>query len=535
MIGISKIHLYVNTLKHLKPSQVFYRVWRKVGGKTPLKVCYIPNPDVTRADIGRVPTLRELDFDPVFLARFDADALLNDRIELLHHEEHIDWDTDWHEELSSPLWRFNLHYFEYLLSLAEAYRRNKRDAYLDKAKDIIMAWITACSQARGGVAWDPYTISMRVVNWLSFYGELRSELEEDTDFMKVFNTSLAEQFVFLSSYLEVDLLANHYLENLKALTILACYFHDDETLRIVYPELINQVKEQVLPDGMHFELSPMYHKIVLEDLMRVVAALQVVGQDEKVCDLFRLQDMCDCLYSLERNTKRTPLFNDCGDNVAKSCDALLLCAKNHFDIIPTFKAVFPDAGYCVLERETKAGLVKVIFDTGNPGPGYAMGHVHCDALSFECFINGEPWIVNCGTYAYQGELRLEYKKTLSHSTVMVNEKEQHECGAPFRIARFGRGKLTAIEDTRASAIFCFQSGETVERTIDLTDNLLKVSDFTEKSYLVQSSFIFANSPYALEDKCDEVKLSEDFGKEETAFRWINQGMGSIVSSFLFSR
>lgn len=531
MANLSKIRLYVNTVKHLKPSQVLYRIWRKAGGKTPLKLGYIPAPNVSRADISCIPALQELDFDPVFLSRFDADAILDNRVELLHHEECIDWDTSWHEELSSPLWRFNLHYFEYLFSMADAYRKSNNVTYLIKAKDIIVSWIASCPRARGGVAWDPYTISMRVVNWLAFYSELTMMLDDDPDFMDTFNASLAEQFVHLGSCLEVDLLANHYLENLKALTILACYFHDDETLKIVYPELINQVKEQILPDGMHFELSPMYHKIVLEDLMRVVAALQVAGKGEEVCDLFRLQDMCDCLYSLERNTKRTPLFNDCGDNVAKSRDALLLCAKNHFGIIPTFKAVFPDAGYCVLEHETKAGLVKVIFDTGNPGPRYAMGHVHCDALSFECFINGEPWIVNCGTYAYQGELRLGYKKTLSHSTVMVNEKEQHECWAPFRIARFGRGKLTAIEDARASAIFCFQSGETVERTIDLTDNLLKVSDSAEKFYLVQSSFIFVNPPYALEDKCDEVKLSEDFGKEEAAFRWINQGMSSIFSSF----
>lgn len=41
--------------------------------------------------------------------------------------------------------------------------------------------------------------------------------------------------------------------------------------------LKTQVNEQVLDDGMHFELSPMYQKIVLEDLMRAAIVLQRLG------------------------------------------------------------------------------------------------------------------------------------------------------------------------------------------------------------------------------------------------------------------
>ena len=69
-----------------------------------MHVGYKPRPDINKVDINRIPALPELDFDPVFLARFDVDALLDDRVELLHHEERIDWSESWHAELSSPLW-----------------------------------------------------------------------------------------------------------------------------------------------------------------------------------------------------------------------------------------------------------------------------------------------------------------------------------------------------------------------------------------------------------------------------------------------
>ncbi len=538
LTSVSKIGLYFNTIKHLKPSQLFYRVWRKGGGKTRLGFGYAPNPDVLKADIRRIPILPELDFDPSFLGRFDVDAIMRDRIDLLHHEEQVDWASCWHEGLSTPLWRFNLHYFEYLLPLAKAYIDTGNKAYLDKAKLILLAWVEHCPEDKGGVAWDSYTISMRVVNWLAFYGELQSFLDDDIDFVAAFNGSLAVQFAHLGQHLEVDLLANHYLENLKALVILACYFDDEETLNFALPKLCEQVKEQILPDGMHFELSPMYHKIVLEDLMRVAVALRASGYSEAASGGLRLQDMCDCLYSLERNANRTPLFNDCGDNVAKSRDALLSCAKRHFGLVPKFKSVFPDAGYCVLERETDAGLVKVIFDTGNPGPEYAMGHVHCDALSFECFIDGEPWIVNRGTYAYQDESRLEYKKTMSHSTVTVVGEEQHECWAPFRVARFGRGRLEESGDDGAIASFSFSDSERiVKREIRITDTSLAVEDTSSGNAIVESAFIF---PFELPHPaglnvslCEPIAISEEFGLLKSGCRVVRQAAGSLVTSLDF--
>ena len=57
--------------------------------------------------------------------------------------------------------------------------------------------------------------------------------------------------------------------------------------------------------------------------------------------------------------------------------------------------------------------------------------------------------MNCGTFAYQDAKRLEFKKTHSHSTVMVNGEEQHECWAPFRVARYSTG---AVEDSAAPIV-----------------------------------------------------------------------------------
>ncbi|MDO4183255.1 MAG: alginate lyase family protein [Coriobacteriia bacterium] len=517
---LAKIGLYINTVKHLKPSQVFYRIWRKVGGKTRLKPGYAPSPDASKADIAAIPVLPELDFDPIFLDRFDCENLLCDKVDLLHHTEFIDWRRSWHEELSTPLWRYNLHYCEYLLPLAKSYIDSSDPRFLDKGVEIIEAWIESNPRSGGGVGWDPYTIAMRVVNWLAFYGELRGSFADCEHFVAKLNQSLAEQYVHLAMRLEKDLLANHYFEDLKALVLLACYFHDDETYALSYSLLLEQVKEQILPDGMHFELSPMYHKIILEDCLRLAATVGYRTQSGEAASIFRIHDMCDCLYSIERNTDRTPLFNDSGDNVAKSRDALLACARNNFDVTPRYKSNFPDAGYYLAEKKTDAGLVKLIFDAGRPGPEYAMGHVHCDALSFECFVDGVPWVVNSGTFAYQDASRLEYKRSLAHNTVTWDGYEQHECWAPFRTARCSVCCCTKHDEgqkTILEGVVRHYSGLTIKRTIELSAEGLLVRDASKDCMRLQSSFRYSSSCSSV--PADAVSISDyapSFGEKNSA-------------------
>lgn len=81
---LSKGKLYLRTVSHLKPSQVVYRLWRRLGGTTPLRRGHRVKGDPSCADIGRIPLLQELDFDTVFLKRFSPDDIVRGRIELLN-------------------------------------------------------------------------------------------------------------------------------------------------------------------------------------------------------------------------------------------------------------------------------------------------------------------------------------------------------------------------------------------------------------------------------------------------------------------
>ena len=56
-----------------------------------------------------------------------------------------------------------------------------------------------------------------------------------------------------------------------------------------------------------------------------------------------IASMTDAMYSLEEGMGHTPLFNDAGDNVARSMLSLLAALREEFSIAPVNKNAFPDA------------------------------------------------------------------------------------------------------------------------------------------------------------------------------------------------
>ena len=320
--------------------------------------------------------------------------------------------------------------------------------------------------------------------------------------------SIHEQYVFLSEHLEKEILGNHYFENVKALVLCALFFDDQDALSVFIREFRKECREEVLPDGMHFELSPMYHKIVLEGLLRVAAGLRKAGRPDAPLEQMA-QDMVNAAYSMEHGLARTPLFNDSGDNVAKSLDALLDCAKRYLGITPVYRASLPDSGYYFFEN----GPWKLIVDAGAAGPDYIPGHSHCDAMSFELYRNGAPVLVNCGTYAYQCGERHYFRSTEAHNTVQAAGVEQSEIWSTFRLAGRSRTRVLAVSENGIRMEMTDYRGNRIQREIMLTEDALYIKDCGEnlrlRSHLHSINKIEINSS----GECDwtEAIYAPEFG------------------------
>ena len=63
--------------------------------------------------------------------------------------------------------------------------------------------------------------------------------------------------------IEYHILGNHLLENGFSLFFGAYYFQDEKFYVKAKKILTDELDEQILEDGAHFELSSMYHQIML--------------------------------------------------------------------------------------------------------------------------------------------------------------------------------------------------------------------------------------------------------------------------------
>lgn len=468
---VTKISLYYNTIKYMKITQIYYRLKKMLGLSCSLGCKVISD----YKNITPITTFQELDYDPVFLSRFSTGELMQDKITLLHSSKDFAWDAEWNFNDKSALWNFNLHYCEYLFSITKIYKDTADKSYLDKCIYIIDSWIKNNPKEKGGAGWASYTVALRLTNWLSWYSAMERDLIND--FKNKFIKSIHEQYVYLSNNLEKDLLGNHYLEDLKALILTSLFFNDEKMLSCALKEFKKECKEQILADGMHFELSPMYHKIIFEDVLRVAYALKSVGKADKEIEKY-LQPMLDVAWSLEEGLERIPLFNDCGNNVAKSLDALVKASDYGFGLKPQYNSCLKNSGYYIFKQDDW----KLIVDAGQPGAAYIPGHVHCDAMSFELFKAGKPIVVNCGTYAYQCNERSFFRSTAAHNTVMINDIEQSQCWSTFRLAKRSQVDVLSVSDDGIVMKMIDQKGHVVTRSITLRD-VLVVTDESEGNKL----------------------------------------------------
>lgn len=427
----NKIILYINTIKYLKPAQIYYRLSNRLKRELyKKKLLTVQMPYELKVKDASNYLIPELDFSKEYLDRFDNEGILNNKFTFINITNQVELSKAWNNKELQHLWRYNLHYFEYLFKLAYEYSKgSNQNQYYNKFKDLIKNWIDNNPFAHGD-GWHPYTISLRITNWISTYQIFKDKIIEDDDFDKRFKESVYLQYKYLQRNLEKDVLGNHYFENIKALIIGSDFFEDTKVKDKFKKELLEQLDEQILEDGMHFELSPMYHKIILEDLIKITYWLK----DEPIYNqlISDIQKMIDTTYSFEESFGKTPAFNDSADGISKDYKCLLEVCEKHFMLSPQNKNSFEKSGFYIVKDQNK----KLIFDTGDICPTYLPAHGHCDALSFELSINSIPLIVNSGTYSYKnGNWRDYFRSTKAHNTVSVSDQEQSQFWGSFRVAK----------------------------------------------------------------------------------------------------
>ncbi len=414
MSQISKLSTLFNTVRYLKPIQVYTRFMLFVKNKFPDRTKWKQQLELSTQVLNFSNSIP-------FPISYNGNSF-----EFINIKREFIGSIKWDYLEFGRLWAYNLNYFEYL---------DQVDMSPEQGIKLIENYIKEVSTSKVGL--EPYPLSLRSLNWIRFIVRHRIHNHK-------FDSVLFKQLNILSSKLEYHLLGNHLLENGFALLFGAYYFNDNNFYKLAKKVLIPQLKEQILPDGAHFELSQMYHCTIL---FRMLDCYNLVSNNA----LFKyelepvLKDKIELMLSWNnRMTFRNgniSLMNDAAFKIAPTPDQLYDYALR-LGINPKKEIALKESGY----RKFNTIKFELVADIGAVGPSYQPGHAHADTFSFELYINGRPVIVDTGTSTYEvNDIRFYERSTMAHNTVVVENTNSSEVWGGHRVAK--RAKVHIIKDS----------------------------------------------------------------------------------------
>lgn len=365
---------------------------------------------------------------------------------------------------------------QHFTRLGQAYWLTGDNRYAEEFVGEIRSWVDANPYA-WSVNWAcAMDVALRAVSWIwGFYFFADAPACRSREFRSLFLRSLFLHGEFVATHLErADVNGNHYLCDGVGLVFLGVFFGASARGRkwraagrdLVLSEILNQVT----PDGVDFEQSTAYHRLVLECLTTSFQLLQKDSGERIAGDrLDRLERMFEYVEAYIKPNGLAPLIGDADDGRVQILgtqeigDHRYLLANGvaifnreafkahvgHFpdesfwmfgpkgfetfraaEVLPpaTVPAVFPHGGFFVLRGES----VHLIVDCGDVGMNGRGGHGHNDILSFELFMNGFNVITDCGAYLYTAsrEWRNAFRSTAFHNTVQVDGEEVNRFVGP---------------------------------------------------------------------------------------------------------
>ena len=373
------------------------------------------------------------------------EAVLDNRFQLNGETHHLPAPIDWTANPSTDLeWHILLHKFYYGVGLGMAFQKSGERRYARKWAELVESWIERTPV--GFIA--PDVTGRRVQNWIYAWHYFALQGRDpgfDANFCRRLFASIEAQVEFLCGNLAPA--RNHRTLELYAIFLAGCAFpemrHAARWRTYALALLVENMRTDLLPDGVQCELSTDYHHLVLKNYLNVRRLARMNGipvPPEMDAHLLRALE-----FSLHAH-KPDGVVPSLSDGDAGSFRELLmqghdLYGREDFLHVATGGALgtpparrsvlFPDSGYVILRSgwggagEPFSDAHYLILDCGPLGAG---NHGHFDCLSFELAAFGRSLIVDPGRYTYSeaGETnwRVAFRGTAYHNTVTVDGRNQ---------------------------------------------------------------------------------------------------------------
>ncbi len=345
----------------------------------------------------------------------------------------IPWDLDPYE---SHEWSHFLHRHHFLREAVRAASDNKRSDYLTFVERTIEDWILkhpvpVDSNGGAGPSWETLTAAWRLREWLWAAGCLWSYEAFREPVKLLMLRSVWEHCRHLTDHKGHP--NNWIIVESVALALAGMCFPEfsesDEWIREGIARLEEAIAEQFFDDGVHFEISPLYHAICLHALLEVIEAASAI--EHELPDYWRsaVERSFEYLASLCRPDFTWPSVNDAG-SAASDYTLLMLKAaevfqrddfrwigsKGRYGAPPGHRSrCFTHSGIVCMRSGFDTDAHLLVFRAGPAGAS----HYHDDALSLDVTAFGRTVLVDPGITTYSPDKLTEYYRCASAHTMVT--------------------------------------------------------------------------------------------------------------------
>jgi hypothetical protein len=368
-----------------------------------------------------IPVSEPLDI----LKAFYHGAMLNGKkFTLLNRSKEFKDEINWNFKGFGLLWYVELNSFEYL---------NAEKIVPEEGLKVLQSFINNAKENKS--LYDSHCISQRIINTIKFCSRFNITEPGIDQF-------IYSQCIYLRKNPEFHLRNNHLLDNGFALLFGALYFSDRQLYSFSEKLLSTNIPKQILSDGAHFELSPMYHMLMLH---RMLDSLYLLNRSDFPSERLRqilkvyIPKMLGWIRQMQMDNGSLPAFNDSAEGHGCNLRTLLRLAGELQ--IDTAKIALKESGF----RKLKNRTFEMIADVNGLAPTVSPGHSHADTFHFILNVFGDPFIIDTGVSTYsKGKERNYERSTQAHNTVVIEDENQSEIYNSFRVGR--RASVISLEE-----------------------------------------------------------------------------------------
>jgi len=425
--------------------------------------------------------------------------------------------------------------FYFAIRLAQNYVITKDEKYYSKFKELVLDWIDKNPYCYG-VNWVcTMEVAIRAINWIVAVNIFDKVFQADNEFKKIFNKSLVEHAEYISAFPEIynnGHTTNHTTADYTGLLFLALtlknHHKSERWLKQSTEGLEECIRCQTYEDGINFEASIPYHRLVLEmfaysaivartngvdfsqkyyvllfKMFEYTAAYMdhngnapqvgdndsgriLIFHDSDEHDHSYLLDICEHIFDYKFKSqcrKRNPELKQWLPEIEKiNVDELNV---NHRE---TDKSIAFEKGGAYFLKNENFSLMVTCFPIGQNGVG---GHNHYDMGSFTLSYKGQPIIVDPGSYTYTRSLsnRNNFRSIHYHNLPVENQYNEspNDLKDFWRLKRDIKFKIEKFKNDHLVVIIYYRD-RIIKRTINLADSNIEIIDHSGGAFKTRLFF-----------------------------------------------